>query len=121
MAKDFADELMLSLQEYCGDIGEQILAEAEKLSRKTRAELKPASPKSTGDYSKGWHLTKFGSGKRFRFVLYNDKYQLTHLLENGFTHHPDMDFIEGKKHIEPIQELLNDEFESACERIIKNT
>lgn len=121
MAKDFADELMQSLYDYSADIGEQIFAEANKLSKKARAELKNASPKRTGEYSKGWHLTKFGGGRRFRIVAYNDKYQLTHLLENGFTHHPDMRSVKGQMHIEPIQERLNNEFESACERIIKNT
>ena len=125
MAKDFADELMLSLKDYCDDIGDQILAEAEKLSRKARAELKAASPKSTGDYSKGWHLTKFGGGGRFRIVVRNDENVKTATnfslwLEEGFTHHPDMGSVEPQPHIEPIQERLNNEFESACERIIKN-
>ncbi|MCR5143434.1 MAG: hypothetical protein K6C68_13095 [Ruminococcus sp.] len=120
MAKDFADEVMQELKRYCNGIGEEMLAEAQVDAVAARAELKKASPKRTGTYAKSWRLTKFGGTGRFRFVIYNDVYQLTYLLEEGFTHHPDMEKVEGQTHIEPIQEELNLSFEKEVERIIKN-
>lgn len=120
MPKDFADQVMEELHRYCNDIGGEMLAEAQAYAAAARAKLRKASPKRTGTYAKSWRLTKFGGTGRFRFVIYNDVYQLTHLLEEGFTHHPDMKKVEGQIHIEPIQEELNLSFEKEVERIIKN-
>ena len=122
MAKDLADDIMDMMQHYCRELNEEMFKEAQKLTKKAVAELKATSPKRTGDYGKSWRLTKFGrENSRFRFVVHNEEYQLTHLLEDGFLHHPDMNQIDPQPHIDKVQEWLNDEFEVACERIINKT
>lgn len=124
MAKDFADQLMEELHRYCNGIGEEMLAEANSCVKNARKMLKSMAPRDTGDYFRSWKITKFGNSRRFRFVVYsgNDEYRLTHLLEKGFTHQPDPPGYEVKAqpHIEQSQEWLNKEYESVCERIIKN-
>lgn len=122
MAKDFADQLMEELHNYCNGIGAEMLAEAQECIKAARNELRSMAPRDTGDYVKSWRITKFGGNKRFRFVIYsgNDEYRLTHLLENGFTHKPDGNEVKAQPHIDKAQEWANEKYESACERIIKN-
>lgn len=119
LADNFADELMKYLNEYTNEVSEQISSAADRLSKQARKELKSASPVRTGKYSKSWRLKRFGGGRRFHIVLYNNEYRLTHLLENGFTHKPDMAKIKARQHIDPVQERLNSDFEKECEKIIK--
>lgn len=115
-----ADEIMSELTKYTSDISKNIYKQAEKLSKQAQKQVRELSPKKTGDYSKGWHLTHFKGARRFRVVVYNDKYQLTHLLENGFIHYPNGDTVKGRPHIDPVQEEINEKFYSAvCEMIEK--
>lgn len=116
MAKGFADELMSELRTYSNEVGEEMMKEAKKLARKARLELKKVSPKDTGEYSRSWRLKSF-EGRRFRYIVHNDVYQLTHLLENGFTHKPDMKFVKGDSKIKAVQDELNEKFERLSERI----
>lgn len=119
MAKGIADEIMGMLTAYCGDLGEKMQSAAEKLSKQASKDLEAASPKKTGEYAKSWHLSRFGGRGRFRIVIHNDEYQLTHLLESGFKHFPDGGKIEGRLHIAPVQEKLNEDFYKACEDLVK--
>lgn len=124
MAKssEFEKDIVEMLQSYCGELNEKMFDEAQRLTKEAQSKLKDISPKDTGDYAKSWRLAKFGKkSTRFRFVIHNEEYRLTHLLEEGFTHHPDMRQVKGQPHIDEVQEWLNSEFEAACEKIIKNT
>ena len=118
---DFASILMDELESYTQDIAEKVYKEAELLTRQAKADLAEVPIKRTGVYRKSWKIAKFKGKYGFRTVLHNDpKYRLTHLLENGFIHFPDGSTIPGRPHIDPEQELLNDEFYNrVCEIIEK--
>ncbi len=116
-------EIMKILTDYTAEIGREINAAGERLAKQAQKELRkaPPTPKKTGDYAKSWKIKKFGKSGTFRIIIYNSlKPRLTHLLEMGFKHEPDKTFIEGRKHIRPVQEKLDREFEKAVEDIIKN-
>lgn len=122
-------EIMKVLTEYTAEIGREINKAGEKLAKAALAELEEKSPKrdhypkgKKPTYSKGWRIKRFGEYGKFRIVVHNEpRYMLTSILEHGFTHVPDKTFIEGREHIEPIQDKLNRDFEKAVEQIIKNT
>lgn len=114
-------EIMKILTDYTEEIGREINEAGERLTKQALKELKRASPKKTGAYSKGWKLKKFGQRGTFRIVIHNaDRYMLTSILEHGFRHMPDKSLIPGREHIYPVQDKLNREFEKAVEDIIKN-
>lgn len=115
---ELKDDILSLLTDYCGDVSNQIQSAADRLTKQAQKTLESESPRKTGKYAKSWRLKRF-KGKRFRFVIYNDEYRLTHLLENGFTHVPDMKKHEGRPHIDPVQEKLNEDFYSECVKIIE--
>lgn len=122
-------EIMQILTEYTAEIGREINKAGEKLAKAALEELEEKSPKrekypkgKKPTYSKGWRIKRFGDRGTFRIVLHNEpRYMLTSILEHGFKHMPDREFIEGREHIKPIQDKLNRDFEKAVEKIIKNT
>lgn len=120
------DDIMKTLTEYTEEIGVNVNKAGRTLSKKAQKMLKATSPRSklTGvkHYGDSWSIKNFGKRGTFRIVIHEstDKYRLTHLLENGFTHVPDNGKIKPQKHIEPAQDWLNREFEKAVERIIND-
>lgn len=124
MAKTMYEDMMSILTEYSSGLGEKMSAEAERLTKRARKQLKETSPRSRekGEhYADFWRLKRFGKKGTFRIVIYEShesKYRLTHLLEKGHKTRGDT-FAEGRPHIEPVQERINKEFETAVERLIK--
>lgn len=54
------------------------------VAKETVQTLKNTSPKKTGDYAKGWKVSKKKIKGSTTIVVHNaTDYQLTHLLENG--------------------------------------
>ena len=122
MAKNdnFADEVIKLFGEYTQNVSEKISAAADTLTKEARKTLKVESPKHSGKYSKSWRFKRFGGDRKFRIVIHNTEYRLTHLLENGVQHHyPNDSIIPPIVHIAPVQNELNDLFYKACEKIIK--
>lgn len=117
---NFADDVIKLLGEYTENVSEKISAAADMLTKQARNKLKVDSPKHSGKYSKSWRLKRFGGDRKFRIVLHNTEYRLTHLLENGVKHHyPNDSVIPPIVHIAPVQNEINDMFFKACEKIIK--
>ena len=84
---------------------------ANRIGKKTSADLRSKSPAKTGDYASGWRVKKLSDKG---VTVYNSKMPgLTHLLENGHV----VVNAKGKvgranpiKHIEPIAEERVAEF-----------
>lgn len=121
MARDGIDtEIMKMLRQYTSNIEQDIVKAEKRIGRKAKDRIRRTAPRKTGRYAESWSIREFKKRGSFRLVVYSkDHYRLTHLLENGFRHKPDNNFIEGQEHIAPVQQEVDAEFEKAVEKIIK--
>lgn len=96
---------------------------AKTVANEAANKLKNTSPKKTGKYARAWKVkTEKGSANIDKVVVYNKRYQLTHLLENGHV-------VRNKKgtygrapaqpHIAPVNEWAADELPREIERELK--
>lgn len=114
-AKNFSEEISKYLEEYKGDITEAVNESLKEALKYGVKELKEKSPKKTGEYSKEWvyKLQKTGrsiNGTQVQGVIFNNVYQLTHLLEFGHANR-NGGRTAGIKHIEPAEEKSIKKFE----------
>ena len=72
------------LEQYGRKADEAVDKSAKRAGRDTAKDLKNTSPKKTGEYASSWStkVTR-SSGRLIGVTVYNKRYQLTHLLENG--------------------------------------
>ena len=72
------------LEQYGRKADEAVEKSAKRAGRDTAKDLKNTSPKKTGEYASSWSTTGTrSSGRLIGVTVYNKRYQLTHLLENG--------------------------------------
>lgn len=116
-----SDEVMDILNSYETTIEDKMTEELDSLAKEGVRKLKDASPGD--DYAKKW--TKRIDGKHTRHptaVLYNKKYPLTHLLENGHVKvlwgTRTNDFVGAREHIAPVNEWIQSKFENDIRIII---
>lgn len=97
-----ADAISRELQAYSQDVADDLKKSVKKAARVCVNELKTTSPEDTGDYRKGWQAkTAYESPSDIRVDVHNaTDYQLTHLLEDGFSHITG-GRVDGKPHIAP--------------------
>lgn len=106
--KSVSAQLDKILEQYGRKADEAVEKSAKRAGRDTAKDLKNTSPKRTGAYASSWStkVTR-SSGRLIGVTVYNKRYQLTHLLENGHV-------IKNKKgeygrtrpikHIEPAEQ-----------------
>lgn len=116
------------LNEYSEEIQEGITRAAQEVAKQDVQKLKDTKNTykvRSGDYNRGW-TSKTTKGRGFvQCIVHNkDNYQLTHLLENGHKIIGRDGSIKGQtrafKHIAPVEEQSNKEYEQKVENIIKN-
>lgn len=108
-------EIGEALKTYTKEVEEEIARAADDVSKEAVSELKSTSPRKTGEYAKGWGRKKQKNG----YTVYNRKKpELTHLLEKGHAKRGG-GRVPGIKHIEPVEEWANKEFEKRVEKVIK--
>lgn len=114
------------LQEYLKDLGvrvdENMTVATEAAARAAVKELKAKTAAMYGDgpYARGWKKTRTGYG----YVIYNEEYRLTHLLEYGH----DVIGPDKKKHgrtqarplIKPVEEETIKLFEDLTTKELNN-
>jgi hypothetical protein len=72
------------MQEYTEEVVEGIKAEVDATATDIKNELRRRSPVgATGDYARGWKITKRDTKGVTSRVVHNKVYQLPHLLEHG--------------------------------------
>lgn len=117
-ANELEKELNKQLRLYAQEIDNEVKKSADKVTKQAVQELKKDSPERTGDYAKSWTRRKQGTG----YVIYNKKYQLTHLLEYG---HVVISWGENRGHtgkhvhIRPIEQKTINKFNKMIEDAIK--
>lgn len=95
---------------------------SEEVAKEAVKKLKSVSPVGTGawkgHYARKWKAKKVDG----KFVVYNEKYQLTHLLENGHdvvSHGKVAGHVPGKPHIKPVEEWVQEEVPKKLEEAIE--
>lgn len=97
-----AEAIAKELHEYSEEVTEEVKESVKDAAKACVATLRQTSPKSTGDYAKGWAAsTAYEGPDDIRMQVHNrTDYQLTHLLEDG---HAKVNGgrVEGQPHIQP--------------------
>ena len=79
-----ADAVVKELMEYSQDVVDATKEECVKVADETKQLLQTTSPKRTNKYARGWRQkTTYEDKGNIRVTVYNTRYMLTHLLENG--------------------------------------
>lgn len=80
-----AEAIAKELHEYSEEVTEEVKESVKAAAKACVATLRQTSPKSTGDYAKGWAArTAYEGPDDIRMQVHNrTDYQLTHLLEDG--------------------------------------
>ena len=98
------DAIMKELKGWSQDVADATKDECISVAKDTVDTLKVTSPKLTGRYARAWkQKTTFEDWANIRVTVYNSKYQLTHLLEDG---HAKVNGgrVSGIPHIGPAEE-----------------
>lgn len=120
---NFAKEVEKILDEYSGEISDNLDDIIKKMGQKgsqlLRNESSKAFPKgqgqSTGNYAKGWTAT-FQKNRLYASVTIHNKKNagLAHLLEHGHVIRNggrDTGKYSGKQHIAPVEQILVEEYQ----------
>lgn len=99
------------LSEYVGSLYTQIGAAAEDVGRETVEMLKASSQKKSGKYARSWRLKRWENGRVIKITVYNTRYQLTHLLENGHATRDGTGRTAAFPHIAPAEKAAAEKFE----------
>ena len=95
------------LAQYTSDVNKTVDEVMQNNAKEAQKALMWNSPARSGRYAKSWAVKK----EKGRYIVYNKKPGLTHLLENGH------DIIrDGRKighapaqpHIKPVEEMITD-------------
>lgn len=80
-----ADTVMKGMEEYAKLATDDLKKDVQKAAKTVQDQIKDTAPKKTGRYAKSWSTkkTKETSDSIEYTVHSKNRYQLTHLLENG--------------------------------------
>lgn len=119
---DLHIEVSKLLESYEKDIIDGVKKKARATAKHAAEKLQESSPEGNrGRYRKGWtsDVQKY-EGHAVAYAVHNaTDYQLTHLLENGHALRQG-GWSPAKKHIKPVEQQANEEFEKGVEEVIKN-
>ena len=115
--ESLANRLRDGLGLLSGDLERQVESSTKAIAKKGARILRKDSPNRTGSYAKGWTASKVKGS----WVIHNkDRYQLTHLLENGHRKANGEGNTHPIIHIAPVESQLITEYITELERIITN-
>lgn len=96
-----------ALAKYTSDINVTVDEVMKNGANQAKRALMQTSPADTGKYAKSWAVKK----EKGRYIVYNKKPGLTHLLENGHDIIRDgkkVGRVQGRPHIKPVEEMISE-------------
>lgn len=121
---DLAAEIERELTDYHRDITAGMKKETQKIAREARTELKQTSPrriKGVKHYADMWKVKRVSEwSNAIEMRVQNDRYYLTHLLENG---HAKVNGgrVKAYPHIGPAQQHVNEKLAGRIKVMISDT
>lgn len=112
------------MQEFSNATFSNVEVSCEEVSQEVVMDLREISPARTGQYAKNWRSQLDTGNQWAKSTIYNNQYQLPHLLEFG---HAKLkggrkvynDFTKAQPHVEPEQEKADELFISLLKRRIE--
>jgi hypothetical protein len=96
-----------ALAQYTSDINETVDEVMKNGANQAKKALVQTSPADSGKYAKSWAVKK----EKGRYIVYNKKPGLTHLLENGHDIIRDgkkVGRVQARPHIKPVEEMISE-------------
>ena len=118
---DFMD-IVTILDDYSKDIYEGVEQASIEVAKEGASKLKKTSPKRTGKYRRSWKVKKEKGMYEFSNIIYNQEWQLTHLLEKGHAIKRNGTVrgeARAKVHIRPVEQECVNEYLQDVTNIIK--
>ena len=102
--EDMSSEMRAILADYMSDMNEVVYDTIDDIAKDMLKEIKLRSPRSTGDYAKGWKIEKIDKTFNVKRILWNrTNYQIVHLLEHGHVGR-DGGRVKAYPHIKPVED-----------------
>lgn len=112
------------LQQFEHGVETALDTASNEVAKKAVKKLKSASPVGRGTwgghYAKKWKVKKVNG----HLVIYNEKYQLTHLLEHGHdvvSKGKVIGHVSGQPHIKPVEEWVQEELPKELESMLERS
>lgn len=116
MALDISTQISKALKEYTTDVENGLHDMADDLTKEVLPKLKEGSPVKSGDYKKGWRRKREPN----KVTIHNKTdYQLTHLLEKGYTARNGKR-VKPQVHIEPVEQEIIEKAGKLAEEIVRD-
>lgn len=108
--KDISDQMEDILEDYSTEVRKTVDDCCLDVAKQSGQRLRETSPKKSGKYAKGWAIKeqKTSGFGQSTWVVYNKRYQLTHLLEKGHAKR-NGGRVRAIPHIKPVEEWAQNE------------
>lgn len=117
---DLANQIVQAVKSYTDDVTNAIEKEVDDTAERIKQEAIDNSPKRTGDYAKGFKVTKQNRGGINRRVIWNKKHsRRVHLLEFGHAKRGG-GRVAGRAHLRPAYDGNVETMQQNIRRIIQN-
>lgn len=121
---DLTKEVNAILIDYFSDIDLAVHRAEHEVAKEAIKKLKatsPRNPRNGGNkhYADDWTIDVNSKKYYSRFIIKNNQYRLTHLLENGhdvISHGKKAGHYKGQPHIKPVEDWANAEVVKRIEK-----
>ena len=118
--EQLAKEVMDGLEEYAELAVDVMKKEIQETGKSVKQQISQTAPRKSGRYAKSWAVKKVKETSSSLDVVVHsrNRYQLTHLLENGHAKRGG-GRVRAMPHIAPAEEMGIRELEERIERALK--
>lgn len=123
---DLTKEIQGLILDYFSDVDRAVFEVEDAVAKEAIKKLKATSPRNQKNgghkhYADDWKIDATMKKNYCKFVIKNNQYRLTHLLENGHdvvSHGKKAGHVAGRPHIKPVEEWANKEVEKRIKEVL---